>query len=122
MYQKMSQKDKQPRQNLYRIFHNRWQKSYQRKINCLFKKLLFTTENATAAGSSWSNISRLYIWKDNMLIMKYQDKVNNTNDTDDKNLGKEKPRKKEIKKKANTSNTSYKLQKVSTKKKFVDKN
>ena len=57
-----------------------------------------------------------------MLIMRYQDKVNNTNDTDDKNLGKEKPRKKEIKKKANTSNTSYKLQKVSTKKKFVDKN
>ena len=122
MYQKMSQKDKQPRQKLYRIFHNRWQKSYQRKINCLFKKLLFTTENATAAGSSWSNISRLYIWKDNMLIMRYQDKVNNTNDTDDKSLGKEKPRKKEIKKKANTSNTSYKLQKVSTKKKFVDKN
>ena len=57
-----------------------------------------------------------------MLIMRYQDKVNNTNDTDDKNLGKEKPRKKEIKTKANTSNTSYKLQKVSTKKKFVDKN
>ena len=57
-----------------------------------------------------------------MLITRYQDKVNNTNDTDDKNLGKEKPRKKEIKKKANTSNTSYKLQKVSTKKKFVDKN
>ena len=28
---------------------------------CLFKKLLFTMENATTAGSSQSNISRLYI-------------------------------------------------------------
>ena len=33
-------------------------------IICLFKKLLFTRENATAADSSQSNISRLYIWKD----------------------------------------------------------
>ena len=31
---------------------------------CLFKKLLFTMENATAADSSQSNISRVYIWKD----------------------------------------------------------
>ena len=31
---------------------------------CLFKKLLFTIENATAADSSQSNISRIYIWKD----------------------------------------------------------
>ena len=30
----------------------------------LFKKLLFTMENATAADSSQSNISRIYIWKD----------------------------------------------------------
>ena len=30
-------------------------------IICLFKKLLFTMENATAADSSQSNISRLYI-------------------------------------------------------------
>ena len=37
---------------------------------CLFKKLLFTMKNATAADSSQSNISRLYIWKDNMLIMR----------------------------------------------------
>ena len=29
--------------------------------HCLFKKLLFTMENATAAGSSQSNISRIYI-------------------------------------------------------------
>ena len=28
---------------------------------CLFKKLLFTMENATAADSSQSNISRVYI-------------------------------------------------------------
>ena len=28
---------------------------------CLFKKLLFTMENATAADSSQSNISRIYI-------------------------------------------------------------
>ena len=28
---------------------------------CLFKKLLFTMENATAAGSSQSNVSRVYI-------------------------------------------------------------
>ena len=44
--------DEQPRQNLYRLFHN---------IICLFKKLLFTMENATAADSSQSNVSRLYI-------------------------------------------------------------
>ena len=31
------------------------------KIICLFKKLLFTMENATAADSSQSNISRIYI-------------------------------------------------------------
>ena len=31
------------------------------KIICLFKKLLFTMENVTAAGSSQSNISRVYI-------------------------------------------------------------
>ena len=31
---------------------------------CLFKKLLFTMEDATAADSSQSNISRVYIWKD----------------------------------------------------------
>ena len=30
---------------------------------CLFKKLLFTMENATAADSSQSNISRVYILK-----------------------------------------------------------
>ena len=30
-------------------------------IICLFKKLLFTMENATAADSSQSNISRIYI-------------------------------------------------------------
>ena len=41
-------------------------------IICLFKKLLFTMENATAADSSQSNISRLYIWKDNMLMMTLQ--------------------------------------------------
>ena len=34
-----------------------------KKTICLFKKLLFTTENATAAGSSRSNISRLYIFR-----------------------------------------------------------
>ena len=28
---------------------------------CLFKKLLFTMENATTAGSNQSNISRIYI-------------------------------------------------------------
>ena len=28
---------------------------------CLFKKLLFTMKNATTAGSSQSNISRIYI-------------------------------------------------------------
>ena len=31
---------------------------------CLFKKLLFTMKNTTTAGSSQSNISRIYIWKD----------------------------------------------------------
>ena len=30
-------------------------------IICLFKKLLFTMENATAADSSQSNVSRVYI-------------------------------------------------------------
>ena len=36
----------------------------QRQNFYLFKKLLFTMENATAADSSQSNISRIYIWKD----------------------------------------------------------
>ena len=30
-------------------------------IFCLFKKLLFTLKNATAAGSSQSNVSKIYI-------------------------------------------------------------
>ena len=38
--------------------------STKKKIICLFKKLLFTMENATAADSSQSNVSRVYIWKD----------------------------------------------------------
>ena len=37
---------------------------FSKILICLFKKLLFTMENATAADSSQSNISRLYIWKD----------------------------------------------------------
>ena len=54
--------------NLSTIFF-KWDKTYKEtkkeSIICLFKKLLFTIENAAAAGSSQSNISRLYIWKDN---------------------------------------------------------
>ena len=38
---------------------------------CLFKRLLFTMENATAADSSQSNISRIYIWKDNKIDRNY---------------------------------------------------
>ena len=49
--------------------NSKWNKTYtisgesrdKESIICLFKKLLFTMENATAAGSSQSNISRLYI-------------------------------------------------------------
>ena len=33
--------------------------------HCLLKKLLFTMKNAATAGSSQSNISRLYISEDN---------------------------------------------------------
>ena len=40
-------------------------KRQRKKVICLFKKLLFTMENAAAADSSQSNISRLYISKDN---------------------------------------------------------
>ena len=43
-------------------------------IICLFKKLLFTMENATAADSSQSNISRIYIWKDKQKKEKTQTK------------------------------------------------
>ena len=32
------------------------------------KKLLFTMENATAAGSSQSNISRVYIFEKNQIL------------------------------------------------------
>ena len=31
------------------------------RFDCFFKKLLFTMENTTTAGSSQSNISRIYI-------------------------------------------------------------
>ena len=37
---------------------------FKKELINYFKKLLFTMENATAAGSSQSNISRIYIWKD----------------------------------------------------------
>ena len=39
----------------------RYRKFNISRLCYLFKKLLFTMENATAAGSSQSNISRLYI-------------------------------------------------------------
>ena len=38
------------------------------KIHVFSKKLLFTMDNATAADSSQSNISRIYIWKDNEIF------------------------------------------------------
>ena len=38
------------------------------EIICLFKKLLFTMENAVAADNSQSNISRIYIWKDKTVL------------------------------------------------------
>ena len=44
---------------------------YKWIYNYLFKKLLFTMENATAAGSSQSNISRIYIWKDNYYVIPF---------------------------------------------------
>ena len=34
---------------------------FKKELINYFKKLLFTMENATAAGSSQSNISRIYI-------------------------------------------------------------
>ena len=46
-------------------------KKYIFSLIYLFKKLLFTMENATAAGSSQSNISRIYIWKDKTAKLKY---------------------------------------------------
>ena len=41
----------------------------------LFKKLLFTMENATAADSSQSNISRIYIWKEKTVITTSMKKI-----------------------------------------------
>ena len=49
-----------------------------KNIICLFKKLLFTMENATAADSSQSNISRIYIWKDKNKMIEFQ-QFENTN-------------------------------------------
>ena len=46
----------------------------------LFKKLLFTMENATTAGSSQSNVSRLYIWKANRINSFWVVKSKNVDD------------------------------------------
>ena len=55
-------------------------------IICLFKKLLFTMENATAADSSQSNISRLYIWKDKTAEMRSKTKNVDKKETYDNTL------------------------------------
>ena len=45
------------------LLKNSKDKPLNQKNNCLFKKLLFTMERATAAGSSQSNISRIIFEK-----------------------------------------------------------
>ena len=59
-------KEQKSRQKRQQLINNLKRNYLMTKIStkiliCLFKKLLFTMENATAADSSQSNISRLYI-------------------------------------------------------------
>ena len=57
-------RSKRYNKKLQMYFNLKRQKLFEKlneNIICLFKKLLFTMENATAADSSQSNISRLYI-------------------------------------------------------------